>query len=152
MPDTSNPDPHNLQRFVGAQENVYPQALAEIRRGRKQSHWMWFIFPQFVGLGFSSTSQHYAIRSLDEAAAYLQHPILGPRLTECAEATLGVEGKSAHEIFGSPDDMKLRSCATLFDAVSPGSIFDRLLLKYFEGERDERTLRLLDRPPGKNRS
>lgn len=136
-------DPYDLRRFVQAQEGDYAQALAEVRSGRKRSHWMWYVFPQYAGLGFSSTAQHYAIKSLDEARAYLQHPLLGPRLTECFEAVLGVEGKTAHEIFGSPDDLKLRSCATLFACISPpGSVFEQLLDKYFEGRRDEKTLRL----------
>jgi uncharacterized protein (DUF1810 family) len=137
-------DPHNLTRFVQAQEDDYEQALAEIRGGRKRSHWMWYIFPQFDGLGFSSMSRRYAIKSRAEAEAYLGHPVLGPRLIECAEAALGVEGRSAFEIFGSPDDVKLRSCATLFACVSPPeSVFDRLLGEYFQGERDGQTLRLL---------
>jgi uncharacterized protein (DUF1810 family) len=139
-------DPHNLSRFVQAQEGDYERALAEIRSGRKRSHWMWYIFPQFDGLGFSSTSRHYAIKSIAEAKAYLSHPVLGPRLSACAEAALGVEGESANEMFGSPDDMKLRSCATLFAQVSPaGSVFHRLLDKYFSGEPDEKTLQLLGR-------
>lgn len=141
-------DPHNLSRFVQAQEDNYEQALKEIRSGRKCSHWMWYIFPQFAGLGFSSVSTRYAIKSLAEAEAYLGHPVLGPRLAECAEAALGVEGRSAFEIFGTPDEMKLRSCATLFACVSPaGSVFHRLLDKYFQGERDGKTLRLLGVAP-----
>lgn len=134
----------DLNRFVKAQDDDYEQALSEVKSGRKSSHWMWYIFPQFDGLGFSTTSRRYSIKSVAEAEAYLSHPILGPRLTECAEATLSVEGRSAYEIFGSPDDMKLRSCATLFAYVLPaGSVFDRLLDKYFQGERDGKTLRLL---------
>ena len=141
-------DPHHLSRFVRAQEEHYAQALSEIVGGRKRTHWMWFIFPQLDGLGSSATSRQYAIKSLAEAEAYLAHPILGPRLWECAEATLGVEGRSAHEIFGSPDDVKLRSCATLFARVSPpGSVFDRLLERYFHRERDGRTLELLGVAP-----
>lgn len=136
--------PYDLRRFVDAQQNAYERALAEIKSGIKRSHWMWYVFPQIAGLGFSSTSQHYAIKSLDEAKAYLAHPLLGPRLIECAEAALGIEGRSAHEIFGSPDDLKLRSCATLFACVSPaGSPFEKLLDKYFQGKRDEKTLQLL---------
>ncbi len=105
---------------------------------------MWYIFPQFDGLAFSSTSKHYAIKSVEEAHAYLAHPVLGPRLLECAEAAVAVEGRSALEVFGSPDDLKLRSCATLFAFVSPpGSVFHRLLDKFFQGQRDEKTLRLL---------
>ena len=137
-------DPYLLRRFVEAQKNDYEEALFEIKSGRKRSHWMWYVFPQFAGLGFSSTSQHYAIKNLDEAKAYLAHPLLGPRLAECVDALLAIEGRSAHEIFGSPDDMKLRSCATLFACVSPaGSQFEKLLDKYFQGIRDEKTLQLL---------
>ena len=138
------PDPFELCRFLEGQQSTYGQALSELRAGRKRSHWMWFVFPQFDGLAFSSTSKHYAIKSEEEAQAYLEHPVLGPRLRECAEAVLQVEGRTAHDIFGSPDDLKLKSSATLFAAVSPpGSVFERLLDKYFEGERDEKTLRLL---------
>jgi uncharacterized protein (DUF1810 family) len=141
-------DPHNLNRFVQAQEDDYAQALTEIKSGRKQSHWMWYIFPQFDGLGFSSMSKRYSIKSVAEAEAYLRHPALGPRLLECSEAALGVEGHSAFEIFGSPDDMKLSSCATLFACVSPaGSVFDRILDKYFQGVRDDRTLHLMGVAP-----
>jgi uncharacterized protein (DUF1810 family) len=138
-------DPYNLARFVEAQKADYERALSEIKAGRKQSHWMWYIFPQFEGLGSSPTSRHYAIRSRDEAAAYLAHPVLGPRLLECAEAAVGVEGRSAHDVFGSPDDMKLRSSATLFASVSPAnSVFHRLLEKWFDGKPDARTVRLVE--------
>jgi uncharacterized protein (DUF1810 family) len=152
MADASGPhgagDSYNLSRFVEAQEQDHDQALSEIRRGRKQSHWMWYIFPQFDGLGFSATSRRYSIKSRAEAEAYLRHPTLGPRLIECAEAALGVEDRSALEIFGSPDDMKLRSCATLFAYVSPaGSVFHRLVDKFFQGERDSKTLGLLGATP-----
>jgi uncharacterized protein (DUF1810 family) len=141
-------DPYDLRRFVRAQEDDYEQALSEIRSGRKQSHWMWYVFPQFQGLGFSSMSQRYAINSIAEATAYLAHPILGPRLVACAEAALRIEGRTAREIFGSPDDMKLRSCATLFARVSPiGSVFHQLLDKYFQGKRDDKTLELLGGEP-----
>ena len=134
-------DPYDLSRFVRAQEPVYEQALSEIKSGRKRSHWMWYVFPQIDGLAFSATSKHYAIKSVAEAQAYLDHPVLGPRLLECAEAVLGVEGRSAAEIFGSPDDLKLQSCATLFACVLPtGSVFERLLDKYSRSERDPRTL------------
>jgi len=137
-------DPYDLSRFLQAQQDDYERALSEIKSGRKQTHWMWYIFPQFQGLGFSSTAQHYAIKSIDEARAYLDHPALGPRLVECAEAALGVDGKSAREIFGSPDDLKLRSCATLFACVSPlNSVFTRLLSKYYGGRHDDKTLGLL---------
>jgi uncharacterized protein (DUF1810 family) len=137
-------DPHDLSRFVEAQAGDYDRALSEVRAGRKRSHWMWYIFPQFDGLGFSSTSQRYAIKSIAEAEAYLRHPVLGPRLVECCEAVAGVNAGSAYEIFGSPDDRKLQSCATLFARVSsPGSVFERLLRKYFKGMPDERTLQLV---------
>ena len=142
-------DPCNLARFLEAQEHTYEQALSEIRSGRKRSHWMWYVFPQFEGLGFSTTSRLYAIRSVAEAEAYLAHPVLGPRLVESAEAALGLNGRSAFDVFGSPDDMKLRSCATLFASVSPpGSVFEQLLDRYFAGEPDDKTLRLLKRTPG----
>jgi uncharacterized protein (DUF1810 family) len=140
MPD----DPHDLARFVEAQAGDYDQGLAEIKSGRKRSHWIWYVFPQVDGLGFSSMSRRYAIKSVDEAKAYLAHPVLGKRLVEICEAALAVEGKSAHDIFGSPDDMKLKSCATLFASVSPSdSVFERLLDKYFQGERDGKTLKLI---------
>lgn len=135
--------PFNLERFVAAQARVYANALGELRGGCKRTHWMWFIFPQIEGLGHSPTSMHYAIRSLDEARAYLEHPVLGPRLVECAEALLAVEGRSASDIFGYPDDLKLRSSMTLFEQVAePGSAFGRVLDKYYQGRRDESTLSL----------
>ena len=149
MADTSEPagasDPHNLNRFVQAQEDDYERALGEIRNGRKQSHWIWYIFPTFDGLWNSWNHKRYSIKSIAEAKAYLVHPVLGPRLRECTEAVLGVEGRSAFEIFGSPDDRKVRSCATLFAFVSPeGSVFERLIDKYYGGERGGKTLRLLE--------
>jgi uncharacterized protein (DUF1810 family) len=146
MKDVDHPDdPYLLKRFVLAQQDDYQQALNEIRSGRKRSHWMWYVFPQFHGLGFSSTSRHYSIKSRAEAEAYLQHPLLGPRLQECTEAALGVNGRGAFDIFGSPDDMKLRSCATLFASVSPaGSVFHRLLDKFFDAQQDVATIRLLN--------
>lgn len=137
-------DPYDLNRFVQAQQHDYERALFEIKSGRKRSHWMWYVFPQFEGLGFSATSKRYSIKSVAEARAYLSHPVLGTRLTECVEAVLKIEGKSAYEIFGSPDDLKLKSCATLFAYVSPAeSVFDRLLDQFFQGEQDAKTLRLL---------
>jgi uncharacterized protein (DUF1810 family) len=143
-------DPHHLSRFVQAQERSYAHALAEIKSGRKQSHWMWYVFPQFLGLGHSEMSRRYSIKSIAEANAYLQHPILGPRLVECCEAALAVEGRSAHQIFGAPDDLKLNSCATLFAQVSAaGSVFHRLLDKYFDGTPDDKTLRLMGAAPDK---
>jgi uncharacterized protein (DUF1810 family) len=137
-------DPHGLGRFVVAQERNHEAALAELRRGRKRTHWMWYVFPQFAGLGSSEMSRRYAIRSAAEAEAYLKHPVLGPRLVECCEAALAIEGRSAGDIFGSPDDQKLRSCATLFASVSPpGSVYQQVLAKYFGGEPDDSTLELL---------
>jgi uncharacterized protein (DUF1810 family) len=139
-------DFYDLARFVDAQQHDYDTALAEIRRGRKTSHWMWYVFPQFEGLGESAMSRRYAIRSLDEAKAYLAHPVLGPRLLTCADALLHVNGRTAREIFGSPDDMKLRSSATLFAMVSAeGSPFHRVLEQYFGGEGDDLTRRLAAR-------
>jgi uncharacterized protein (DUF1810 family) len=141
-------DPFDLNRFVNAQKDDYEQALSEIRAGHKSTHWMWYIFPQFDGLAFSSTSKRYSIKSIEEGKAYLDHPILGPRLLECAEAVMSVEGRSANEIFGSPDDLKLRSCATLFAHVSPpGSVFDGLLTKLYQGGPDKKTLELLGVAP-----
>ena len=134
----------DLNRFLVGQESIYGLALSELRSGRKRSHWMWFVFPQFAGLGASPLSRHYAIKSVAEAEAYLRHPVLGPRLVDCCEAVLAVKGRTAFEIFGSPDDLKLRSCATLFAHVSPaGSVFERLLARYFPDGPDDRTLLLL---------
>ena len=139
-------DPHDLQRFVDAQAGVHERALAELRAGRKQSHWMWFIFPQLAGLGSSPMSERYAIDDLAEAAAYLHHPVLGPRLVECAEAVLAVQNRSAREILGRPDDLKLHSSATLFARVAPtGSVFHRILDRFFAGVPDGRMEELLTR-------
>ena len=139
-------DPFGLSRFVAAQEGVYDAALAEIRAGRKRTHWMWFVFPQLGGLGSSPMAQRFAISGAAEARAYLAHPILGPRLNECCEALLRVSAGSASEIFGSPDDLKLRSCATLFASVSGGgSVFERVLSRFFDGVADEKTEVLLRR-------
>jgi uncharacterized protein (DUF1810 family) len=141
---TGPDDRFDLNRFVQAQEEVYPRALAELKLGRKRSHWMWFIFPQIAGLGHSSTAKFYAIKSKDEARAYLDHPLLGKRLKECAEALLKVEGKSATEILDYPDDLKLRSSMTLFGSASAAdSVFTRVLDQYFESEPDQRTLEIL---------
>jgi uncharacterized protein (DUF1810 family) len=142
---TEDDDPFDLDRFLSAQAEDYDQALAEIKDGQKRSHWMWYILPQIDGLGFSSMSRRYSIISSEEARAYLNHPVLGARLLECAQAVLDAEGRSAAEIFGSPDDLKLRSCATLFASVSPAkSVFDRILEKYYRGVRDDKTLRRLE--------
>jgi len=137
-------DPHHLQRFIDAQETDYRSALAEIAAGQKRSHWMWYIFPQYDGLGFSPTSIHYAIKSPAEAKAYFEHPILCPRLRECVDALLSVTDRNAHQVFGSPDDLKLKSSMTLFAQVSPeGSAFEQVLDKYFGGQRDGKTLELV---------
>ncbi|CAM5198753.1 calpastatin [Bosea thiooxidans] len=138
-------DPFHLQRFVEAQESSWTAALAEVRAGRKRSHWIWFIFPQMRGLGLSSTSEFYGIVSLDEARAYLAHPVLGPRLAAIAEAVLAHQGQSANAIFGSPDDMKLRSSMTLFDAASVDGAnpYRAVLRHFFDGVPDPRTLELL---------
>jgi uncharacterized protein (DUF1810 family) len=134
----------SLERFVTAQAQIYPRVMAELKAGCKQSHWMWFIFPQIAGLGHSTMAQMYAVASLDEARAYLAHPLLGARLRECCQAVMTVEGKSAHDIFGSPDDVKFRSCLTLFAQAAPNeTLFTDLLDKYFDGEADELTLQKL---------
>jgi uncharacterized protein (DUF1810 family) len=134
-------DEFDLVRFVEAQARNYAEALAELRRGRKTSHWMWYVFPQIAGLGSSPMAQRYAIGSLAEARAYLRHPVLGLRLRECVEAALSVDHRSAHDIFGSPDDLKFRSSLTLFAAAAPGEpLFHEALRKYFAGLPDARTL------------
>ena len=139
-------DPFQLQRFIAAQEGVYEQALLELRNGHKRSHWMWFIFPQIDGLAFSATAKYYAIQSLDEAKAYLKHNILGQNLSECTRTVCVIEGRSAHDIFGSPDDLKLKSCMTLFEFVDgPESVFGQVLDKLYAGERDQKTLQLLQK-------
>ena len=141
-------DPHDLERFVEAQAIAYERALAELADGQKRSHWMWYVFPQLDGLGLSSISRRYAIKTIGEARAYLLHPVLGPRLTSCAEAALRIQGRSAEDVFGYPDDMKLKSCATLFACASmEGSVYHRLLDKYFHGERDLKTVELLSIAP-----
>ncbi|MDH6265463.1 uncharacterized protein (DUF1810 family) [Rhizobium sp. SG_E_25_P2] len=142
----------NLQRFVEAQSSAWPRAIEELSAGRKQSHWMWFIFPQLAGLGMSPTAQLYALASEEEARAYLRHPLLGPRLieaTEATEAVLAHQGKSLYEIFGSPDDMKFRSSMTLFELASGDAAapFTRALDAFCAGQRDDKTLALLDWTP-----
>lgn len=136
-------DPFVLNRFVEAQAPVIDVVVAELARGKKQSHWMWFVFPQVAGLGFSAMSQRFAISSLDEARAYLAHPVLGERLRRCVELVLQVENRSAHQIFGSPDNMKFRSSLTLFAEASGEEIFLRALDRYFEGAADPATLKQL---------
>jgi uncharacterized protein (DUF1810 family) len=140
-------DAFDLNRFVTAQNPVYEAVLRELAAGEKSSHWMWFIFPQLRGLGRSSTASFYGIASVAEALAYARHPVLGARLAECCSALLRIKGKTALEVFGSPDDMKLRSSMTLFErAVPDASIFAQVLERYFAGSRDRRTLDLLDGP------
>lgn len=138
----------SLQRFLDAQAADYPVALAEVRRGRKRSHWIWYIFPQLQGLGYSSTAQYYALRDAQEAQAYARHAQLGPRLVEISEALLGLPGTDATAILGSPDDLKLCSCMTLFAAL-PGAnpVFQAVLRKFYGGRPDERTLQLLGQAP-----
>ena len=137
-------DSYNLQRFVDAQEPMIHQVLAELRRGRKYGHWIWFIFPQLKGLGRSSTSEFYGVSCLDEAKAYLQHRILGPRLVECTKLVNAVEGSAAEAIFGEIDAMKFRSCMTLFAQADPGiRCFTQALEKYFEGDTDPLTIKCL---------
>ena len=137
-------DPYDLSRFLEAQAGCYARALAELAAGEKMSHWMWFIFPQLQGLGSSPMARRYAISGPEEARAYLDHPTLGARLHECVRRVLAIEGRTAHEIFGSPDDLKLRSCLTLFASASPGDrVFGEALEKYFGGEPDPLTVRLL---------
>ena len=137
-------DTFDLDRFVSAQENVYQTALREIRNGRKQGHWMWFIFPQIVGLGRTEVSRTYAIKSRDEAVAYLEHPVLGPRLRKISEALLAHDDKSVTELLGTPDDLKLRSSMTLFKSVSTDNdVFLNVLDRYYGGEEDPQTFRIL---------
>ncbi len=136
----------DLGRFVAAQNPVYSQVLAELRAGRKTTHWMWFVFPQLQGLGRSPTAVHFGLQGGAEAAAYVAHPVLGGRLLECAGLMAAVRGRTAHEVFGAPDDMKLHSSMTLFDAVMPGLVFDTVLARFFAGRRDLRTLALLSEP------
>ena len=137
-------DPFDLQRFLTAQERVFETALRELERGRKESHWMWFIFPQIEGLGSSAMAQRYAIKSKEETAAYLEQPVLRDRLARCAKALLEIEGKSALQIMGSPDDLKLRSSMTLFSSV-PGAetVFYAVIEKYYGGRMDDKTLAIL---------
>jgi len=141
---TEHSDPFNLGRFVSAQQSIYGTVLAELTSGRKRTHWMWFIFPQIAGLGFSAISKRYAIKSKAEAEHYLGHPVLGARLAECAEVILALNGRSAPDIFDSPDHMKLQSSMTLFAAVTqPGSLYAQVLQKYFQGQPDSATLSIL---------
>jgi uncharacterized protein (DUF1810 family) len=139
-----NSDPHNLQRFLAAQEKSYGSALRELAAGKKRSHWIWYIFPQVAGLGYSSTAQFYAIQSKEEAVAYLGHDILGSRLRECCEALLRHRGKKIHDIMGYPDDLKLCSSLTLFAFISAqSSIFHKVLSTFYAGQMDEKTAEFL---------
>lgn len=135
---------NNLKRFLDAQEPSYAMALSEINRGRKETHWMWFIFPQIQGLGFSETSKFYAIKNLREALAFLNHPVLGTRLVKICNELLKLESNNANKIFGSPDDMKLRSSMTLFSSLNDADpVFQLVLDKFFNGAKDSRTLELI---------
>lgn len=149
--DNGCDDPFDLRRFIDAQERVYDRALAELQSGQKRTHWMWYIFPQIDGLGRSTTAQYYAIRSQAEARQYLAHPVLGTRLRECTATLLALADRSALEIFGYPDTLKLRSSMTLFAHVAeePDSVFEAVLDKYYQGEQDSRTHDIL-RQLGKN--
>ena len=136
---------YNLNRFLEAQETKYNEAFAEIKKGKKQGHWMWYIFPQIAGLGFSEYNVFYAIKNREEATQYLQHPVLGKRLIQIAEAVLEINGKTANEIFGKPDDRKLQSCMTLFAQLTNADpIFQKVLDKYYQGNKDEKTMQLLN--------
>ena len=134
----------SLQRFIDAQQSDYETALSEIKKGRKQSHWMWYIFPRIQGLGFSATSKLYAIKNLHEAQEYLQHPLLGQRLKEITNALIDLPSNNAHEIFGSPDDVKLKSSMTLFASLPDADpVFESALKKFFKGEKDAKTLSII---------
>ena len=136
---------YNLDRFLEAQETKFNEALSEIQKGKKQSHWMWFIFPQIAGLGFSEYSAFYAVKNIEEASQYLHHPVLGTRLVKIATAVLEINGKTATEIFGKPDDQKLRSSMTLFaQARNTDPVFQNVLDKYYQGMKDEKTTQLLN--------
>ncbi|HUS02544.1 MAG TPA: DUF1810 domain-containing protein [Chitinophagaceae bacterium] len=134
-----------LNRFIEAQQSIYPRVLKELRNAKKTTHWMWFIFPQIEGLGHSSTAKYYSIKSIEEGKEYIAHPILGKRLLECSNIILNIDGKSASAIFGYPDDLKLRSSMTLFNYIVPQlKVFAEVLKKYFGGDQDERTIELLN--------
>jgi uncharacterized protein (DUF1810 family) len=137
-------DSFDLQRFVDAQAAIYPRVVEELSRGRKQSHWMWFVFPQMAALGFSAMAQRFAIGSRAEAAAYLEHELLGPRLIECTRLVMAASEKPVSDILGSPDDMKFRSCMTLFDAVSKQEIFAEAIAAFYPDGKDRATLEILE--------
>lgn len=142
---------YNLNRFVEAQSNIYGQVVEELRQGRKTSHWMWYIFPQIKGLGHSATAMYYAISSLDEATQYLNHPLLCERLIECCRILLGLENKTAEDIFGNVDAMKLKSSMTLFSLVSENPVFNRVLNKYYKGIKDSATLKIVSQDSGEHK-
>ncbi len=145
--DMTPDDPYDLNRFVSAQEGVYERALSELKGGEKRTHWMWFIFPQIDGLGYSPTAKRYSIKTLEEARRYLNHPVLGKRLLECTEAVVALKSGTVSEIFGYPDDLKFKSSMTLFEKVAgSSSVFSAALDKYCHGERDAATLSLLEKP------
>ena len=145
--ETTMPAPHNLERFLDAQAPIYPEVLAELRQQRKTGHWMWFIFPQIKGLGLSPMSQRFAISSIEEATAYLDHPVLGPRLVECTQLLVSARDRPIHQILGSPDDMKFRSSMTLFaQATATNPIFVQAIETHFDGKFDDLTLNLLHNP------
>ena len=137
-------DSFDLQRFVDAQAAIYPRVVEELSRGRKQTHWMWFVFPQMAGLGFSAMAQRFAIGSRAEAVAYLEHELLGPRLIECTRLVMAASEKPVTDILGSPDDMKFRSCMTLFDAVSKQEIFAEAIAAFYPDGKDHATLEILE--------
>lgn len=144
MKSTDPRDPFDLQRFVQAQDSVFDRVQEELRSGHKRSHWIWFIFPQYAGLGYSEMSRHFAIASREEAMAYLHHPLLGPRLEDCTRLVTELQGRSIRSIFGTPDDLKFHSSMSLFALVAPdGNIFCTALEQYFDGQFDARTLSLV---------
>lgn len=137
---------YNLKRFIDAQSGCYEQAMTELRAGKKRSHWMWFVFPQIAGLGKSTTSEFYSISTIDEARAYLNHPVLGDRLVSCVQQVNAIEGQSVHDIFGSPDDLKFRSCVSLFSSVAEkDSVFAKAIAKYCPDGADPQTLDLISK-------
>ncbi|GAB2533183.1 DUF1810 domain-containing protein [Spirosoma aerophilum] len=140
------PTENTLKRFLDAQEANYTDALAEIKRGKKQTHWMWYVFPQITGLGFSETAKYYSIHDLAEANAYFAHPLLGKRLIDISEAMLAIDGKTANQVLGSPDDMKLQSCMTLFGSLpNTDPVFQAVLEKFYNGKKDQKTIEILNR-------
>ena len=137
---------YTLNRFLSAQQNIYPQVIKELHNANKTTHWMWFIFPQIEGLGHSSTAKYYSIRNMDETKEYLAHPVLGERLLECSNIILNINGKTVDDVFGYPDNMKLKSCMTLFNFVAPEQkVFADVLKKYFAGKPDEQTIAILQK-------